>query len=76
MSKKDSIKENINTLRVFSVLFVTSIFGVLGYAVANLESITILKMFVGVVILLFLVLAFVFVMLKYKEQTKILEELE
>ncbi|WP_181461893.1 hypothetical protein [Helicobacter fennelliae] len=58
------------------MLFVTSIFGVLGYAVANLESITILKMFVGVVILLFLVLAFVFVMLKYKEQTKILEELE
>lgn len=53
MSKKDSIKESITTLRVFSVVFLASIFGVLGYAVANLESITILKMFVGIVILVF-----------------------
>ncbi|GAD19971.1 Uncharacterised protein [Helicobacter fennelliae] len=58
------------------MLFLTSIFGVLGYAVANLESITFLKMCIGVVILIFLICAFVFVMLKHKEQIKILEELE
>ena len=33
-------------------------------------------MCIGVVILIFLICAFVFVMLKHKEQIKILEELE
>lgn len=76
MSKKDSLKENISTLRAFSILFLTSIFGVLGYAVANLETLTIPKMLIGIVILIFLVSAFVFVLVKHKQQVKILEELE
>lgn len=76
MSKKDGLKENIGTLRAFSVLFLTSIFGVLGYAVANLETLTMTRMIAGVAILVFLVSAFVFVLLKHKEQIKILEEIE
>ncbi len=70
MSRKDSIKENIGTLRAFSILFLTSIFGVLGYAIANLETLTTPKMLIGVVILIFLVSAFVFILLKHKEQVK------
>ncbi|TLD84557.1 hypothetical protein LS70_003140 [Helicobacter sp. MIT 11-5569] len=53
MSKKDSIKENIGTLRAFAILFLTSIFGVLGYAVANFESLDFFKMFAGIIILIF-----------------------
>ena len=49
MSKKDSIKEDIATLRTFSILFLTSIFGVLGYAITNFDKLTNLKLIVGFV---------------------------
>jgi len=76
MSKKDSIKEQIGTLRVFAILFLTSIFGVLGYAVANLETLSILKVFIGAVILLSLVSIFVLIFTMHNKKLKELEEME
>ncbi|CUU88545.1 Uncharacterised protein [Campylobacter hyointestinalis] len=76
MSKKDSIKEDIATLRTFSILFLTSIFGVLGYAITNFEKLTNLKLIVGFVSLFLLVMFFVISLKLYKRKTKLLEELE
>lgn len=73
---KDSVKENISTYRAFSLLLLTSIFGVLGYAVANVERLTTFKMIIGVFILLVLILSFLFLVMKYVKNIKILEALE
>lgn len=76
MSKKDSIKEQIGTLRVFAILFLTSIFGVLGYAVANLESLVFLKVLIGIVILVSLTFAFALILIAHNKRLKELEDLE
>lgn len=76
MSRKDSIKEQIGTLRVFAILFLTSIFGVLGYAVANLENLTLTKVFIGIVILISLASVFVLVLIAHNKRLRELEEIE
>lgn len=69
---KESLKSNIDTLRAFVILFLTSIFSVFGYAIINLENIKSYQLLIGSVVLVTLISLFIILMMKYFKYIKIL----
>ncbi len=76
MSKKESLKANIDTIRLMLGIVVTAILGVFGYAIVHIEGLTARQMALGVcsLVLLFVVLALL--VRYYLKKIKILEGLK
>ena len=74
MSKKEQVKSDIELLRNFLILVVTAIFGIIGYAIINIEILTLKQLFLGALALLILYVMLVFMTLKYFKARKELKE--
>lgn len=73
---KESLKSNIDTLRAFSLLLLTSIFSIFGYAIVNLNQINSQQFLIGSIVLSLLIAFFTILMIKYFKQIKILGALK
>lgn len=69
------IKEDIATYRAYLLLISTSLFGVIGYAIVNINKLDLIQMTLGILISFALIIAFVFLIKKYLKIRKILEEM-
>lgn len=69
------IKEDIATYRAYLLLISTSLFGVIGYAIVNINKLDLIQMILGILISFALIIAFVFLIKKYLKIRKILEEM-
>lgn len=76
MSKKESIQADIDTLRSFLLAFLTAIFAVCGYAMINIERLSILQTISGVIALICLIIGFVWIFRQYQIKKKILETIK
>lgn len=76
VGKKDSVKEDIATYRAGIMLLLTSIFGVFGYAIINLNELALSQMLLGICVCFILLIGLVVVVKKYLQSIKILEEME
>lgn len=76
MSKKERIKSDIDTARNFIILFATAILGMLGFAIANLESLSRNQIFIGSVALFGLCVALFIFVIAYLKNRSELEEME
>lgn len=76
MSKKERIKENIATFRAGIMLLITSLFGVFGYAVINIDTLDTIRMLIGTMICVILVVGLVIVIKLYLKLVDELEKLE
>ena len=76
MSRKEIIKEDIATYRAYLLLLTTSLFGIIGYAIINIETLTATQMVLGVIVSVVLSASFGILLKKYLKTRKILEDME
>ncbi|MCH5323472.1 MAG: hypothetical protein J1E31_07880 [Helicobacter sp.] len=76
MSKKEIIKEDIATYRAYLLLLTTSLFGVVGYAIINIERLNVMQMILGIIASVIIFASFVILLKKYLVARKILGEME
>ncbi|MWV61760.1 hypothetical protein [Helicobacter saguini] len=75
MSKKDKVKENISIHKAFLMLFVTSIFGIVGYAMINMNKLENNQIWVGGIVIVALLVGSYFIHRKYKKLVDYLGDL-
>ena len=76
MSRKEIIKEDIATHRAYLLLLTTSLFGIVGYAIINIEKLTTTQTILGVVVSIVLSASFGLLLQQYLKTRKILEDME
>ena len=76
MSRKEIIKEDIATYRAHLLLLTTSLFGIVGYAIINIEKLTTTQTILGVVVSIVLSASFGLLLQQYLKTRKILEDME
>ena len=76
MSRKEIIKEDIATYRAYLLLLTTSLFGIVGYAIINIEKLTTTQTILGVVVSIVLSASFELLLQQYLKTRKILEDME
>lgn len=76
MSKKEIIQEDIATYRAYLLLLTTSLFGIIGYAIINIEKLTTTQTILGVIVSIALSASFGLLLKKYLKSRKILEDME
>lgn len=76
MSRKEIIKEDIATYRAYLLLLTTSLFGIVGYAIINIEKLTTTQTILGVVVSIVLSASFGLLLQQYLKTRKILEDME
>lgn len=75
MSKKENIKSHIDTLRAVMLTLITAIFGICGYAIINIDNLTIKQMISGAVALVIVLIAFFGIISAYLVKSKELEKM-
>ena len=70
------IKEDLATYRAFLVFLATSLFGIIGYAMINLDSLNIYQLILGVLANVFILITFIFLLKKYLKSRETLKELK
>ena len=76
MSRKEIIKEDIAIYRAYLLLLTTSLFGIVGYAIINIEKLTTTQTILGVVVSIVLSASFGLLLQQYLKTRKILEDME
>lgn len=76
MSKKEIIKEYIATYRAYLLLITTSLFGIIGYAIINIDKLTTTQMVLGIAISITLCVSFGFLLRQYFQARKKLGVIE
>ena len=76
MSRKEIIKEDIATYRAYLLLLTTSLFGIVGYAIINIEKLTTTQTILGVVVSIVLSASFGLLLQQYLKTRKISEDME
>lgn len=76
MSRKEIIKEDIATYRAYLLLLTTSLFGIVGYAIINIEKLTTTQTILGMVVSIVLSASFGLLLQQYLKTRKILEDME
>lgn len=76
MSKKDEIKEDIATYRAYSLLFITSLFGITGYAFVNIDRLSATQTIIGSLACIALVISIVIVIKQYLKAKKELRNIK
>ena len=76
MSRKEIIKEDIATYRAYLLLLTTSLFGIVGSAIINIEKLTTTQTILGVVVSIVLSASFGLLLQQYLKTRKILEDME
>lgn len=75
MSKKEATKENISSARNAVFTFLAAIFGIFGYGIINIETISKAQMLGGIFALIFVSFGFVFSCVYYYKKIKTLERM-
>ena len=76
MSRKEIIKEDIATYRAYLLLLTTPLFGIVGYAIINIEKLTTTQTILGMVVSIVLSASFGLLLQQYLKTRKILEDME
>ena len=76
MSKKESLKANIDTIRLMLGIGVSAILGMFGYAIVHIEDLTKTQMVLGLGVLAFLFVILALLAGHYLKKIKKLEKMK